>query len=155
AGASIAGARWTEARKRELRSSRADTTRALVSALAKMAARPRVLISASAVGYYGRRGDELLTEESAPGDDFLANIAKDWEAEGRRAEALGIRVVLVRFGVVLAKHGGALPQMMLPIRFGLGGKIGSGKQWMPWLTLAEAVAILRFALNNENVAGPI
>lgn len=155
AGASIAGGRWTEARKRLLRESRAETTRALVGALAKMAARPRVLISASATGYYGRRGDEVLTEESEPGSDFLASIATEWEAEARKAEALGIRVVLLRFGVILAKHGGALPQMMLPFRFGVGGKIGSGRQWMPWLTLEDAVAIARFALENESVSGPL
>jgi uncharacterized protein len=155
AGASIASGRWSEARKRALRSSRVDSTRALVSALAKMAARPRVLISASATGYYGKRGEELLTEDSAPGDDFLASIAKEWEGEALKAEALGIRVVLLRFGVILAKHGGALPRMMLPFRFGVGGKIGSGKQWTPWLALEDAVAIVRFALHNESVGGPI
>ena len=155
AGASIAGGRWTNARKKVLRDSRVDTTRALVGALAKMAARPRVLISASAVGYYGRRGDELLTEASTPGNDFLASIAAEWEAEARKAEALGIRVVLLRFGVILARHGGALPQMMFPFRFGVGGKIGSGRQWMPWLTLDDAIAIIRFAVNNESVSGPL
>jgi len=155
AGASIAGGRWTNARKKVLRDSRVDTTRALVGALAKMAARPRVLISASATGYYGRRGDELLTEASTPGNDFLASIAAEWEAEARKAEALGIRVVLVRFGVILAGHGGALPQMMLPFRFGVGGKTGSGRQWMPWLTLDDAIAIIRFAVNNESVSGPL
>jgi len=155
AGASIAGGRWTNARKKVLRDSRVDTTRALVGALAKMAARPRVLISASAVGYYGRRGDELLTEASTPSNDFLASISAEWEAEARKAEALGIRVVLVRFGVILARHGGALPQMMFPFRFGVGGKIGSGRQWMPWLTLDDAIAIIRFAVNNESVSGPL
>jgi len=155
AGASIAGGRWTNARKKVLRDSRVDTTRALVGALAKMAARPRVLISASATGYYGRRGDELLTEASTPGNDFLASIAAEWEAEARKAEALGIRVVLLRFGVILARHGGALPQMMLPFRFGVGGKTGSGRQWMPWLTLDDAIAIIRFAVNNESVSGPL
>src|SRR5271168_3485608 len=126
AGASIADGRWSAARKAELHSSRIDTTRALVTALAKMNARPRVLVSASATGIYGDRGDELLTEESQPGDDFLSNMAKDWEAEALKAEAIGIRVVLARFGIVLSHHGGALPAMMLPFRFFAGGKIGSG-----------------------------
>jgi len=155
AGASIASGRWTKERKDLLRSSRIDTTRALVSALAKMAVRPRVLISASGAGYYGWRGDEILGEDSAPGKDFLAVMAVDWESEARKAEALGIRVVLLRFGVILARYGGALLKMMLPFRFGLGGRIGSGEQWMPWLTLEDAVAIVRFALANENVGGPV
>src|SRR5262249_4429524 len=116
AGASIAEGRWTPQRKQLLRTSRTETTRALVAALAKMAARPRVLISASAIGYYGNRGDETLTETSAPGNEFLSEIAKDWEAEALKAEALGIRVVLARLGVVLAKQGGALPQMMRPFQ---------------------------------------
>ena len=155
AGASIAGGRWTEKRKRLLRSSRVDTTRALVNAISKMAARPRVLISASAVGYYGSRGDEAVTEESGLGNDFLAGIAAEWEAEARKAEALGIRVVLLRFGIILAKHGGALPQMMLPFRFGVGGKLGSGRQWMSWVTLEDVVSVIQFALKNENVGGAL
>src|SRR5205823_9870850 len=118
AGASIAGGRWTAERKALLRSSRIDTTRALVNALARMNARPSVLISASAIGIYGNRGDETLTEESKPGTDFLASLAKEWEAEALKAEALGIRVALARFGIILAREGGALPKMMLPFRFG-------------------------------------
>src|SRR5438094_4302539 len=128
AGASIADGRWTAERKALLRSSRIDTTRALVSALAKMNARPSVLVSASAIGYYGNRGDETLTEESKPGTDFLAGLAQEWEAEALKAEALGIRVVLARFGIILAHEGGALPKMMLPFKFGAGGKLGSGPQ---------------------------
>jgi uncharacterized protein len=155
AGAPIAGKRWTEERKRLLASSRVATTRALVGALSKMAARPRVLLSASATGFYGNRGDEVLVEESGPGSDFLASIAKEWEAEARKAEALGIRVVLLRFGIVLAKHGGALPPMMLPLRFGFGGRLGSGRQWMPWITLDDAVGAILFALKNENVSGAL
>ena len=154
-GASIADGRWTSQRKQLLRASRTETTRALVTALAKMAARPRVLISASATGYYGNRGDEALTEESTPGNDFLSGIAKDWEAENTKAEGLGIRVVLARFGVVLARHGGALPQMMRPFQFGVGGKIAAGRQWMSWVTLQDTIAILRLALENEHVRGPI
>jgi uncharacterized protein (TIGR01777 family) len=155
AGASIAGGRWTGERKRVLRASRVDTTRALVGAISKMAQRPRVLLSASAVGYYGSRGDEVLTEESRPGEDFLASLATEWEGEARKAESLGIRVVLLRFGVVLAKDGGALPQMMRPFRFGVGGKIGSGRQWMSWITLEDSIQIIQLALKNETLSGPL
>ncbi|HKN76607.1 MAG TPA: TIGR01777 family oxidoreductase [Candidatus Acidoferrum sp.] len=155
AGASIADGRWSVERKAVLHSSRIDTTRALVTALAKMNARPRVLVSASATGFYGNRGDELLTEESQPGTDFLSILAKDWETEALKAEALGIRVVLARFGIVLARNGGALPAMMLPFRFFAGGKIGSGQQWMSWISLEDVVEILRLALENGNVSGPI
>jgi len=155
AGASIADGRWTPQRKELLRTSRTDTTCALVAALAKMAARPRVLVSASATGYYGNRSDEVLTEDSRPGTDFLSEIAKDWEAEAIKAEALGIRVVRARFGVILAQHGGALPQMMRPFQFGVGGRIGAGRQWMSWISLDDTVAILRLALENEHIRGPI
>ena len=155
AGASIADGRWSAARKAELHASRIDTTRALVTALAKMNARPRVLVSASATGVYGNRGDELLTEESQPGNDFLSNLAKGWEAEALKAEAIGIRVVLARFGIVLARHGGALPPMMLLFRFFAGGKIGSGQQWMSWTSLDDVIEILRLALEKGEVRGPI
>ena len=155
AGASIADGRWTAQRKQLLRSSRVDTTRALVQALAKMSARPRVLVSASATGYYGNRGDETLTEASAPGIDFLSGIAKEWESEALKAEAIGIRVVRARFGVILSKRGGALPQMMPPFQFGVGGKISTGKQWMSWITLDDVVAVLRSAIENANITGPL
>jgi hypothetical protein len=127
----------------------------LVAALAKMNARPNVLVSASAIGIYGKRGDEVLTEESQAGSGFLATLAKDWEAEAVKAEALGIRVVLARFGIILARHGGALAKMMLPFKFGAGGKIGSGRQWMSWITLEDTVEILRVALENAAVRGPV
>jgi uncharacterized protein len=155
AGAAVADKRWTLARKAELRASRVETTHALVSALAKMSTRPRVLVSASGTGLYGNRGDEILTEASPPGTDFLAATAKDWEGEAVKAEVLGIRVVLARFGVILARHGGALPQIMLPFRFFAGGRIGSGRQWMSWIALDDVVEILRFALENGNVRGPL
>jgi uncharacterized protein (TIGR01777 family) len=155
AGASIADGRWSAERKALLCSSRIDTTRSLVTALAKMNARPRVLVSASATGIYGNRGDELLTEESQPGNDFLSNMAKDWESEALKAEAIGIRVVPARFGIVLARKGGALPAMMLPFRFFAGGKIGSGLQWMSWIALEDVVEILRLTIENGNVRGPI
>ena len=155
AGASIAEKRWTPQRKQLLRSSRIDTTRALVQALAKMSARPSVLVSASATGIYGNRGDETLTEYSQPGNDFLSEIAKEWESEALKAEALGIRVVRARFGVILSKHGGALPQMMRPFQFFVGGKIGPGTQWLSWITLDDVTAILRLAIENANVTGPL
>jgi|SRR5579859_270627 len=155
AGASIAGGRWTNKRKELLRTSRIDTTRALVHALAKMNARPRVLVSASAIGIYGDCDDEVLTEESKPGTDFLAGVAREWEAEALKAEALGIRVVLARFGIILARHGGALARMLLPFKLGAGGRLGSGKQWMSWITLDDVVGIIRFALENGAVRGPM
>jgi uncharacterized protein (TIGR01777 family) len=155
AGASIADGRWTVERKELLRTSRVDKTRALVKALAQMNARPRVLVSASAIGIYGNCGEELLTEESAPGSDFLSGLASEWEAEAVKAEALGIRVVLARFGIILARHGGALPKMMLPFKFGAGGRIGSGRQWMSWVRLEDVVGILHFALENGAVRGAI
>jgi uncharacterized protein len=155
AGASIADKRWTAARKAELRSSRVDTTRSLVNALAKMNARPRVLVSSSAIGIYGNRGDEVLTEESQPGNDFISDLAREWESEALKAEAIGIRVVLARFGVALTLNGGALPKIMLPFRFFAGGKIGSGQQWMSWIALDDTIEILRLALENGEVRGPI
>ncbi len=155
AGASIAGGRWTKERKELLRTSRIDTTRALVGALAKMNARPRVLVSASAIGIYGDRGDEVLTEESKPGTDFLTALTREWEAEALKAEALGIRVVLARFGIILARHGGALAKMLLPFQLGAGGKLGSGKQWMSWVTLDDVVGILRFAFENGSMRGAV
>jgi uncharacterized protein (TIGR01777 family) len=155
AGASIADGRWTAERKALLRASRIDTTRALVGALAKMNARPSVLVSASAIGYYGDRGGETLTEESKPGADFLPGLAQEWEAEALKAEALGIRVVLARFGIILARDDGALPKMMLPFKFCAGGKLGSGQQWMSWVTLEDVVGILRLAIENASVRGAI
>jgi uncharacterized protein (TIGR01777 family) len=153
AGASIADGRWTAERKQLLRSSRIDTTCSLVNALAKMDARPRVLVSASAIGIYGNRGDELLTEESKAGTDFLAGLAQAWEAEALKAEALGIRVVLARFGIILARDGGALAKMLLPFKLGAGGRLGSGQQWMSWVTLEDVVGSLRIALEKNEVRG--
>jgi len=155
AGASIAGESWTKERKALLRSSRIDTSQALVKALAKMNARPTVLVSASAIGIYGDRGDEVLTEESKPGADFLSDLAREWEAEALQAEAIGIRVVLARFGIILARHGGALAKMSLPFKLGVGGRLGSGKQWMSWVTLEDVVEILRLAIENGNVRGAL
>jgi len=153
AGASVAGGRWTKGRKELLRTSRIETTRALVGALAKMNMRPRVLVSASAIGIYGDRGDEVLTEESKPGTDFLTGLAREWEAEALKAEALGIRVVLARFGIIMAQHGGALAKMLPPFKLGVGGKLGSGQQWMSWITLEDVVGIIRLAIENGAIRG--
>ncbi len=155
AGSSIASGRWTPARKQLLRTSRVEATRHLVAALGRLEQRPAVLISASATGYYGNRGEEVLTENSPPGNDFLARLAADWEAEAARAEQHGIRVVRLRFGVVLAAHGGALKQMLLPFRLGLGGRLGSGQQWMSWVSLTDAVGVMRYALVQEDLQGPV
>jgi uncharacterized protein (TIGR01777 family) len=155
AGASIADGRWSDTRKSELHASRIDTTRALITALAKMNARPNVLVSASATGFYGNRGDELLTEESQAGNDFLSGLAQEWEAEALKGEAMGIRVVLARFGIILARQGGALPKMMVPFRFFVGGKISSGQQWMSWISLDDVAEILCFALEKRQVSGPL
>ncbi len=155
AGASIADGRWSTQRKELLRSSRIDTTRALVNALAKMNARPSVLVSASAIGIYGDRGNETLTEESNPGTNFLAGLAQEWEAEALKAEALGIRVVVARFGIILAREGGALAKMMLPFKFGAGGKLGSGRQWMSWVMLEDVVGALKVTIENSAARGAI
>jgi uncharacterized protein len=153
AGASIAGARWSAARKELLRSSRVEFTRSLVKALAGLPQPPKVLISASAVGYFGDRGEELLTDQSPPGNDFLARLARDWEEEALRAQDFGMRVVVLRFGVVLSSIGGALKRMLPPFRLGMGGRLGSGKQWVSWLTLPEAVRMIRQAMENANWQG--
>jgi len=155
AGASIAQGRWTTQRKMVLRSSRIKTTRSLVAALRRLKTPPKVLLSASAVGYYGNRGEEVLTEESKAGDDFLAQLAREWEAEAVKAEAAGMCVVRARFGIILAKHGGALPPMMRLFQFFVGGKIGSGRQWMSWVTLEDAIGILMYALKDASVSGAI
>jgi uncharacterized protein (TIGR01777 family) len=155
AGASIADGRWTEERKRVLRSSRVDATRHLVGHLAKLSRPPRIFVAASAVGYFGDRGDEVLTENSAPANDFLGKLCQEWEAESLAAEKFGARVVLLRFGIILAAQGGALAKMLPPFRMGVGGPIGSGRQWMSWISLPEVVGVIHFALQNEALRGPV
>jgi uncharacterized protein (TIGR01777 family) len=155
AGAPVASGRWAPERKQLLVSSRVETTRALVNALSRMAASPRVLVSASGIGYYGSCDDRILTEDSPLGGDFLAELGQKWEAEASKAEALGIRVVRARLGVILSKRGGALPMMMRPIRLGVGGRIGSGRQWMSWIALEDVIGILRFAIENGEVRGAV
>jgi uncharacterized protein (TIGR01777 family) len=153
-GASIAGGRWNASRKKLLRTSRVDATRHLMGALSKLQRPPKVIVAASAVGYYGNRGDEILTETSAPGSDFLAGVCREWEAETARGADFGARVVNLRFGVVLAAHGGALPQMALPFKLGAGGRIGSGGQWISWVTLAEVISMIQFAIVTSQLTGP-
>jgi uncharacterized protein len=155
AGASIGGGRWTNARKALLRSSRVEATRHLVNSLGTLSAMPKVFVGVSAVGYYGSRGDEKLTDHSGPGADFLAQICKDWERESNRAAEFGARVVILRFGIILSTRGGALPRMLAPIKMFVGGKLGSGQQWMSWISLDDAAGIVRFALENDAVRGPI
>ena len=155
AGASIAQGRWTRTRKETLRSSRVDSTRHLVCGFAKLKQKPRAFISASAIGYYGDRGDETLNESSIPGNDFLARLCCDWEAATGEAERLGIRTVMLRFGMILDAHGGALPRMLPPFRLGAGGRFGSGRQWMSWIALEDAVALIRYTIENASVSGPV
>lgn len=155
AGASVAGGRWTKERKQILRRSRVDATHHLVSSMAQLKTKPRVFVSASAIGYYGNRGDEVLTETSTPGNDFLAQLCRDWEAEAAKAEHEGIRTVMLRFGIVLAAHGGALQQMLRPFRLGVGGRLGNGRQWMSWVMLDDVVGIIRYALTKDSPRGPV
>jgi len=140
--------RWTAEARRRIRESRVAGTRNLVEAIAKLERRPAVLVSSSAIGYYGSRGDETLTEDSAPGSDFLAEVCAAWEREAVAAEALGVRVVRVRTGVVLDARGGALARMLPPFRFGLGGRLGNGRQWMSWIHAADLAALMAFALSH-------
>jgi uncharacterized protein (TIGR01777 family) len=155
AGEPLLPGRWTARRKRQLVTSRVDLTRGLVQALAGSTARPRVLVSTSASGYYGDGGEEILTEKNPPGADFLAQLCRSWEDAARRAEELGVRVVFLRIGIVLGREGGALAKMLLPFRAGLGGPFGSGRQYMPWIHADDLVAIAVAALTDERYRGPL
>ena len=146
--------RWTAAAKQRILDSRVVGTRNLVEALAALPRRPEALICASAIGYYGSRGDEILTESSAPGSGFLPEVCVAWEREAQAAEAFGMRVVRVRTGVVLAARGGALVRMLPPFRMGLGGRLGSGRQWMSWIHLEDLTALFQFAVERQ-VRGPL
>jgi len=146
--------RWTEAAKKRIYDSRVEGTRRLVSALSAQTHRPRVLVCASAVGFYGSRGDEILTEKSPRGDGFLPRLAEDWEQAGRNAEALGIRVINLRLGVVLG-NGGALAKLLLPFRLGVGGRLASGQQWMSWIHIDDVAGLTLFALKNAELQGPV
>lgn len=154
AGESIASGRWNAEKKARIRDSRVRGTRLLSDALAKMARPPRVLVSASAVGFYGSRGNESLTEDSAPGTGFLAEVCRDWERATEPAAAAGVRVVILRFGVVLSDRGGALKQMLLPFKMGAGGVVGSGEQYLSWITIDDAVGSILHALGTDGLRGP-
>lgn len=155
AGESISALRWTDEKKKAIRESRVFGTRSMIETFDKLNAKPKTFISGSAIGFYGDRGEEALTESTASGKTFLAEVCREWEAESRRAEDLGIRTVLLRTGIVLSKDGGALATMITPFKLGVGGVVGSGKQWMSWISLDDVVGIINFALENENVRGAI
>jgi uncharacterized protein (TIGR01777 family) len=155
AGESLADGRWTARRRERILRSRTDSTRTLVSALEKLERRPAVLLNASAVGFYGDRGDEVVDESSPVGVGFLPEVCRAWETCAAGAAALGVRVVLLRFGVVLARQGGALAKMLPVFRAGLGGRLGNGRQWMSWIGLDDAVGAIRHALRDERCRGPV
>jgi hypothetical protein len=155
AGDPIAEGRWTDEKKRRIRESRAQGTTLIASTLAKLKTPPRTLLSASAVGYYGDRGQEILTETSAPGADFLSGVCREWEASTEAAKAAGVRVVLLRFGVVLSGEGGALLKMLTPFKLGVGGKIGSGEQYMSWIALDDVTGAILHALAHEELEGAV
>ena len=155
AGEPIADGRWDEKKKRRIRDSRVLGTSLISEAVARLKDGPRALLSASATGYYGDRGDELLTEESAPGDDFLSEVCREWEAATRGAAEAGLRVVNLRMGIVLSSDGGALAKMLTPFKLGVGGRIGSGRQYLSWITLEDLVHVIRFALEEDRLRGPV
>jgi uncharacterized protein (TIGR01777 family) len=156
AGESIAGGRWTAKQKEAILRSRVDGTRTIAGALAQPNGRPKILVNASAIGYYGNRGDELLVESSPSGSgDFLSDVCRQWEAATEPAAQAGVRVVAVRFGVVLSTEGGALAKMLFPFRMGAGGKVGSGRQFLSWIALDDAVDAVIACLTNDALCGPV
>jgi hypothetical protein len=155
AGENIAKGRWNAAKKAAIRDSRVQGTRVLCEALAQLVEPPKVLVSASAIGYYGSRGDRIMREESRPGSDFLAHVCQDWEAATKPAVERGIRVVNLRIGVVMAREGGALHKMLTPFKLGGGGVMGSGDQYVSWVALDDLTGIVLHALTNESLAGPV
>ena len=155
AGESIASGRWTDEKKRAIRESRTKGTTLLSETLAQLSQPPTVFVSASAIGYYGNRGDEELTEQSGPGTDFLSSVCVEWEESTRSASEKGIRTVLARFGIILDPNGGALAKMLTPFRMGIGGRVGDGRQWMSWIALDDVVNALKFLLLDSAVHGPV
>jgi uncharacterized protein (TIGR01777 family) len=153
AGATIAGL-WTAGRKRSIRDSRLNAGRAVVEAIQRASKKPRVVIQSSGVGYYGPRGDELITEESTSGDDFLGKLAVEWEASTAPVESLGVRRAIIRSGAVLSTKGGALPPLLLQYRLFVGGPLGDGRQWLPWIYIVDEVRAIRFLIDNESASGP-
>jgi len=155
AGAGIADEAWTEARKKEIQESRVKAGQAIVEAISAASAKPKVLIQSSAVGYYGvQNNDKVMTEDQPPANDFLGQTCQAWEASTAAVEALGVRRVVIRSGVVLDMQGGALPRMVLPFRFFAGGPIGSGRQWFPWIHYCDEVEAIRFLIQTEAASGP-
>jgi uncharacterized protein (TIGR01777 family) len=155
AGANIAGQRWSDAYKQEIRESRVKGTRLIAETLAKLANKPRVFVCASAIGFYGDRGDEELAEDSSPGQGFLPAVCAAWENSCQAARDAGIRTVNTRIGVVLSKEGGALKSMLLPFKLGLGGVVGSGRQYLSWIAIDDVVRALQFSLAEESLSGPV
>ena len=155
AGEGVASGRWTSAKKKRIRDSRVAGTRNLVQGLGRASNRPKVLVSASAVGYYGSRGEEMLTEQSSPGRDFLAEVCLHWEREALCAADLGIRTAMLRIGVVLGEKGGALEKMLPPFKFGLGGRLGNGKQWMPWIHVEDLASLFLHVAADGSIRGPV
>lgn len=155
AGENIAAGRWTAARKERILDSRAGATTTLCESLANLPQPPKVLVCASAVGYYGDRGDEILTEESPAGFGFLAAVCQEWERATHPAADRGIRVVNLRFGMILTASGGALAKMLVPFRLGLGGVVGNGRQFISWISLDDAVSVIHHALTTDTLSGPI
>ncbi len=155
AGESIASGRWTPGRKQRIHDSRARGTRVLAEAVARTSAKPRVFVCASAIGFYGSRGDERLDETSASGQGFLAQVCRDWEAACEPLLRAGVRVAHTRFGMILAARGGALPRILLPFRFGAGGRVGSGKQWWSWIALDDVLGAIAHVLARNDLAGPV
>ncbi|MBA3891348.1 MAG: TIGR01777 family protein [Gemmatimonadaceae bacterium] len=147
--------RWNADVRRRIRESRVQGTRLIAETVASLEEQPPVLVSGSAVGYYGSRGDEVLTEQSAPGDDFLSEVTVAWEGAAEAARDAGVRVVHPRMGVVLSANGGALERMLLPFRLGLGGRVGDGRQWLSWISLADTVRALRHMIDSPDVQGPV
>ncbi len=154
AGQSIAGLRWTQSHKRRIRQSRLNAAQAVVEAIEAAANKPRVLIQASGVGYYGDRGDQRVTEQTPPGDDWLARFAVEWEASSQPVETWGVRRAMIRTGAVLSTRGGVLPLMALPFKLFVGGPVGSGRQYVPWIHIVDEVAAIRFLIDNQEAAGP-
>jgi uncharacterized protein (TIGR01777 family) len=153
AGESISSGRWTQAKKNGILQSRLDAGKAVVETVSQAKAKPKVVIQASGIGYYGSRSDELVDESSSPGKGFLAHVAQKWEASTEMVESMGVRQVVIRTGVVLGKDGGALPRLLTPFRLFLGGPLGSGRQYFPWIHLQDEVKAIRFLIGQENLRG--
>ena len=155
AGENIATGRWTGTKRARIRNSRVEGTRVIASTLAKLERKPSVLVCASAIGYYGNRGDQVLDESSAPVTGFLAEVCRDWEEATRSAEDAGIRVVHLRIGVIISRGGGALPQMLTPFKLGVGGRIGNGRQFWSWVALEDVVGSIQHVIDHQNICGPV